>query len=354
MSPSFSMSTSELGPLRHPQRRAGDGAVVGEHPHRRVADALGHRRDAQRECGNRRRARPPSVAEAAGRPEVSRGNSFVGRVIRSPLLVSGRGEAHVRPEHGSGGRPRQAGPAGRVISGRAGAHGPTLRPAEAQDARSVRLLRLGARRRAASARRYRSPRNPPSRRGRWRPTPSRPCPAALAQRAFPRSPHGRAPIASTGAIRRGRRCGRPPSRWPRRMSGSSVPEYGAVAVVELLVRLGAGVDGDQRVVAPERAPGRRDDPRERLRWVAALGFRRVDDGGHFVQRALGDGFQERLAGREVHVDGCAHDTRPASYLGHARLLVLAERVDGGVEDARDAAFGVRAAPRPSSLWCCLV
>ena len=40
----------QLRPLGNPQRRAGDGAVVGEHPHRRVADALGHRRDAQREA----------------------------------------------------------------------------------------------------------------------------------------------------------------------------------------------------------------------------------------------------------------------------------------------------------------
>ena len=40
-----------------------------------------------------------------------------------------------------------------------------------------------------------------------------------------------------------------PAACPRSMSGSSVPEHGAVAVVELLVRLGAGVDGDERVVA---------------------------------------------------------------------------------------------------------
>ena len=49
MSPSFSTSTSTSEPCGNPQRRAGDGAVVGEHPHGRVADALGHRRDAQRE-----------------------------------------------------------------------------------------------------------------------------------------------------------------------------------------------------------------------------------------------------------------------------------------------------------------
>ena len=73
----------------------------------------------------------------------------------------------------------------------------------------------------------------------------------------------------------------------------------------------------------------------------------------FGERALGDGLEQRLAGREVHVDGRAHDARAAGDLGHARLLVVAERVDGGVEDARDAAFGVRATPRPGSL-CCLM
>ena len=97
-----------------------------------------------------------------------------------------------------------------------------------------------------------------------------------------------------------------------------------------------------------------DDPRERVRGVAALGFGRGDDGGDFGERALGDGFQQRLAGGEVHVDGRAHDPRAAGDLGHARLLVLAEGVDGGVEDARDAAFGVRATPRPGSFCCCLM
>ena len=50
-------------------------------------------------------------------------------------------------------------------------------------------------------------------------------------------------------------------------------EHGPVAVVELLVRLRAGVDGDERVVAPERAPRRRDDSRERVGGVAALAVR---------------------------------------------------------------------------------
>ena len=91
--------------------------------------------------------------------------------------------------------------------------------------------------------------------------------------------------------------------------------------------------------------------RDRVRGFAALGFGLGDDRGLFGERALGDGFQERFARWEVHVDGRAHDPRAASNLGHARLLVVAERIDGRVEDARDAAFGIRATPRPSSLCC---
>jgi hypothetical protein len=130
-------------------------------------------------------------------------------------------------------------------------------------------------------------------------------------------------------------------------------EHWTVAVAELLGGLRAGVDGDQRVVAPELAPRDGDHPRERVRGFAALRLGLGDGRGRFGERALGDGFQERFASWEVHVDGRAHDARAASDLGHARLLVVAERVYRGVEDARDAAFGVRATPRPSSL-CCLM
>jgi hypothetical protein len=128
-------------------------------------------------------------------------------------------------------------------------------------------------------------------------------------------------------------------------------EHRTVAVAQLLGCLRAGVDGDERVVAPELAPRGADHPRERVRGFAALGFGLGDDRGRFGERALGHGFQERFASWEVHVDGRAHDPRAAGNLGHARLLVVAECVHRGVEDARDAAFGVRPTPRPSSLWC---
>ncbi len=39
----------ELRPFAHAERRAGDGAVVGEHADSRAADALRHRRDPQLE-----------------------------------------------------------------------------------------------------------------------------------------------------------------------------------------------------------------------------------------------------------------------------------------------------------------
>ena len=63
-----------LGALRHPQRRAGDGPVVGEHPHGRGADALDDGRDPQPDAvsvgqldDGRRGGR--------GNPDVSRGKS---------------------------------------------------------------------------------------------------------------------------------------------------------------------------------------------------------------------------------------------------------------------------------------
>ena len=132
------------------------------------------------------------------------------------------------------------------------------------------------------------------------------------------------------------------------------PEHGAVAMVELLVRLLADVDGDQRVVAPERPPCRGDHALERVRGVAALGLRRGDDGGDLGERTLGDGFQQRFAGGEVHVDGRPHDPCPAGDLGHARLRVLAESVDRRVEDARDTALRVRAPARPVSFPGCVM
>ena len=67
-------------------------------------------------------------------------------------------------------------------------------------------------------------------------------------------------------------------------------------------------------------------------------------------RAAGDGLEQRLAGREVHVDRRAHDARAAGDLGHAGLGVARQRVDGGVEDPVDAALGIRAAARGRVRW----
>ena len=57
------------------------------------------------------------------------------------------------------------------------------------------------------------------------------------------------------------------------------PEHWTVAVAQLLGGLRAGVDGDERVVAPELAPRGGDHPRQRVRGLAALRFGLVDDRG---------------------------------------------------------------------------
>ena len=60
-------------------------------------------------------------------------------------------------------------------------------------------------------------------------------------------------------------------------------------------------------------------------------------------RVLHDGVEQRLAGREVHVDGRAHDPGAASDLGHAGIGIARQRFEGGVDDGGDAALGVRPA-----------
>jgi hypothetical protein len=118
------------------------------------------------------------------------------------------------------------------------------------------------------------------------------------------------------------------------MSGSSTAR--TVGVGE------AGVDLDQCVEAAESAPRRRDDASEGLGWVAPCGFGRFDRCGDVGDRALGDGFDQGLAGGEVHVDGGSHDACAASDLGHAGLGIARQRVQGRVEDAVNAALRVGA------------
>src|SRR5215208_1722443 len=83
--------------------------------------------------------------------------------------------------------------------------------------------------------------------------------------------------------------------------------------------------------------------------AAALRLGRSDDGRHFGERALGDGIEQCFAGGEVHVDGRTHYTRPTGNLRHARVRVVAQGVDRGVEYARDAALGIRAPARPTGF-----
>ena len=131
----------QLRPLGNPQGRAGDGAVVGEHPDRRVADALGHRRDAQREA--------VTVGELDGRSGGRRRQA--GRLARElvcrsghpvSLLVSGRGEAQ-SAKHSSGGRPRRAVRRGRWSWARGR---PFADPTPARGGGASSATRLGAHR----------------------------------------------------------------------------------------------------------------------------------------------------------------------------------------------------------------
>ena len=120
----------------------------------------------------------------------------------------------------------------------------------------------------------------------------------------------------------------------------------------LAQRLGGpcpGVDRDERVVATERAPRRGDDAPERLGGLPPIGLGRRDDRGGLRERPISDRLEQHLARREVHVDRRAHDPCATSDLRHARVLIVSERVDRGVEDARDAALGVGSPARRGSV-----
>ena len=208
-----------------------DGAVVGEHPHRRVADALGHRRDAQRE--------PVAVGElddrGGGRCRQARrlARELVGRSGHPvSLLVSGAAQ------------PRQPSTAledardgvrrGRWSGTRAPCR-PYARPS--RDARrprtrlgDVRLRRQargrcravhGLRDRAEDGGDQRGPRRSVAV---TRPARSSPLAAWMSAISI-----DRCQAAGTSARK-------VPSAWPRSMSGEQRGEHRAVAVAQLLVR----------------------------------------------------------------------------------------------------------------------
>ena len=88
MSPCVLDVDEDLRALRDPQRRAGDRAVVGEHPHGGVADALGHRRDPQREAVAVGELDDRGARSAAGSPEASRGSQRHLRTCCPPCSFS--------------------------------------------------------------------------------------------------------------------------------------------------------------------------------------------------------------------------------------------------------------------------
>ena len=108
----------------------------------------------------------------------------------------------------------------------------------------------------------------------------------------------------------------------------------------------AGVDLDERVEAAERAPRGGHDalgalPRASPRAGSAASIASVTSA---IARSR-DGFDQGLAGGEVHVDRGPHHARPASDLGHAGLGIARQRVEGAVEDAVEAALRVGASGR---------
>ena len=112
-----------------------------------------------------------AVADVAGRPAVSRGNSFVEVVITSPCWFRGAAKPSRPSTALEDAREGQSGGVGGL--GRAGARLPTLRPPGV--AAQAPPPRLGAHRWASSATPCRSAaaRDSRPRRGRWRPTPPR-------------------------------------------------------------------------------------------------------------------------------------------------------------------------------------
>ena len=86
----------DLRALRHAQRRAGDRAVVGQHAHVRVADALGDRRDPQLECPARR------DVDDLGRAALRQPGRVLGEVVccaHATSVLEGEAAA-VRPRRG--------------------------------------------------------------------------------------------------------------------------------------------------------------------------------------------------------------------------------------------------------------
>src|SRR3954454_8982213 len=100
------------------------------------------------------------------------------------------------------------------------------------------------------------------------------------------------------------------------------------------------VDGDQRVVATDRPPGGAENPVERLDRITTVRLGGCDRAGHVPDGVVGNGFDQRITGGEVRVDRRTYDAGLARDLGHARIGVAGEAVDGRVEDQGNVARGI--------------
>jgi len=96
-----------------------------------------------------------------------------------------------------------------------------------------------------------------------------------------------------------------------------------------------GVDQQQPAVAADRLPGSQQDAFQGLGGVALLRTRGFDSSLDFLDRALGQGVEQRLAAGEVVIEGRAGDPRVCGHPFEAHPRLVGEELSGGIEDAID-------------------
>jgi hypothetical protein len=118
---------------------------------------------------------------------------------------------------------------------------------------------------------------------------------------------------------------------------------------------GVLVRADGRQVPQERVPRRhlppgveQPDQRHGRRYPVEPGS--VEGGRHLGCSPLDDRVQQRLAGREVGVDGLAADPGGPCDVIHARVRPRPQRLGRGAQDRGDAVPGVGSLPPAPGLW----
>ena len=120
---------------------------------------------------------------------------------------------------------------------------------------------------------------------------------------------------------------------------------------------GVLVRADRRQVPQERIPRRhlppgiqQPDQRHGRRYLAEPGS--VERGRHLGRGPLDDRVQQRLAGREVGVDGLPADPGGPGDVVHARVRPCPQRLGRGAQDRGDALPGVGSLPPAPGLRLC--